>query len=143
MGGVYALNASTGAQIWKATGGSHSSPAVAGGVVYIGDSIQIVAFNASTGTKIWNYTFPPSEYYGISSPAIADGVVYAGNGLALYAFGTPIVTPSPLPPQEPFPTTTPSPLPPQEPFPTTCVAVVIVSVVVGVETSCLLQKCKR
>lgn len=102
---IYALNASSGALIWNATGGSSSSPAVAGGVVYIGDSYAIVAFNASTGTKLWNYTFPVSEYYGVSSPAIVDGVVYAGNGDALYAFDNSTVTPSPLPPQEPFPTT--------------------------------------
>jgi outer membrane protein assembly factor BamB len=104
-GNVYAFNASTGAQIWNATGGSSSSPAVAGGAVYLGDSYGILALNASTGTKIWNYTFPSVEYYMLSSPAIVDGVVYAGNGLSLYAFGTPTVTPSPLPSQEPFPTT--------------------------------------
>ena len=126
---IYALDASSGAQIWNATRGRSSSPAVAGGAVYIGDSIEILAFNASTGTKLWNYTFPVSEYYGVSSPAIVDGVVYAGNGDALYAFDNS--------------TFTPSPLPPQEPFPTTWVAAVIVSVIVGIGLLAYFKRRKR
>jgi outer membrane protein assembly factor BamB len=84
---MYALNASSGAQIWNVSGGSSSSPAVADSVVYIGDIVRIIAFNASTGNKIWNFTFPPTEYYGISSPAILNGVIYAAGGDAIYAFG--------------------------------------------------------
>ena len=39
-GNLYALNASTGALVWKYTGvtGTWSSPAVANGVVYVGSS---------------------------------------------------------------------------------------------------------
>ena len=38
-GNVYALNASTGAQLWSyPTGTSLSSPAVANGVVYVGSN---------------------------------------------------------------------------------------------------------
>ena len=58
-----------------------SSPAVANGVVYIGDGNgKVYALNASTGTQIWNYTTENSEYYEyITSPAVANGVVYVGS----------------------------------------------------------------
>jgi outer membrane protein assembly factor BamB len=87
-GNLYALNASTGVQLWKTNKGRFpSSPSVAGGVVYAGDSYGIIAVNASTGTKIWNYTFPEPEYYMPSCPAIMNNVIYCGNYLKLHAFG--------------------------------------------------------
>ena len=55
---LYALNASTGALLWKyATGGNvSSSPAVANGVVYIGsDDYDVYALNAGTGALLWKY----------------------------------------------------------------------------------------
>jgi len=83
-GKVYALNATTGAQIWNyATGGlfSRSSPAVAGGVVYVGQmnmyfGSNVSALNATTGAQIWNYT---TDGLLESSPAVAGGVVYIGS----------------------------------------------------------------
>jgi outer membrane protein assembly factor BamB len=93
---IWALNASTGAQIWcNPSDGSGCSPAVADGVVYIGGSWRIAAINASTGTKIWNFSFPPSEYYMDSSPAIVNGYVFASSGSGLYAFGDPAIVSSP------------------------------------------------
>ena len=56
---VYALNASTGALLWKYTTGYHvfSSPAVANGVVYVGSADNnLYALNASTGALLWKYT---------------------------------------------------------------------------------------
>jgi cell division septation protein DedD len=61
-----------------------SSPAVVGGVVYIGaDDGVAFALNATTGEKIWNYT---TIYQVQATPAIAGGVVYVGsNDGNLYA----------------------------------------------------------
>ena len=55
---LYALDASTGALLWKyATGdGTYSSPAVANGVVYVGsDDGNVYALNAGTGALLWKY----------------------------------------------------------------------------------------
>ena len=65
--------------IWKyATNGPvESSPAVAGGVVYVGsDDGNIYAFNATNGVQLWNYSTGNSVY---SSPAVVSGVVYVGS----------------------------------------------------------------
>jgi outer membrane protein assembly factor BamB len=79
-GKVYALNMSTGAQIWNYTTSSYiySSPAVSNNIVYIGcyDG-RVFALNQSTGKQIWNAT---AGSYIFSSPAISDGVVYIGGG---------------------------------------------------------------
>ncbi|MGA3192149.1 MAG: PQQ-binding-like beta-propeller repeat protein [Candidatus Bathyarchaeia archaeon] len=75
---VYALNATTGTQVWSyATRGMvRSSPAVAGGVVYVGsDDNNVYALNATTGTLVWSYTKGDS----VHSPAVAGDVVYVGS----------------------------------------------------------------
>ena len=54
-----------------------SSPAVAGGVVFVGSyDGKVYALNASTGALIWSYTTGASVF---SSPAVAGGVVYVGS----------------------------------------------------------------
>jgi outer membrane protein assembly factor BamB len=60
------------------TGGVvRSSPAVAGGTVYVGSSDNTVyALDAATGDKQWAFETGDSA---ISSPAVADGTVYIGN----------------------------------------------------------------
>jgi outer membrane protein assembly factor BamB len=73
--------------LWTfATGGdgeNFSSPAVADGVVYIGESNinsntnNLAALAASTGALLWNY---PEGTWMVSSPAIADEVVYETTG---------------------------------------------------------------
>src|ERR1039458_1179537 len=87
-GYLYALNASTGQQIWTAanTGAPiQSSPAVANGVVYVGSlDNNLYAFNASTGQQLWS---APTGGPINSSPAVANGVVYVGSqDNNLYAF---------------------------------------------------------
>ena len=65
--------------LWNYTAGGtvESSPAVVGGVVYIGsDDGNLYALQASNGQKIWNYT---TGSYIESSPCIANGVVYIGS----------------------------------------------------------------
>jgi uncharacterized repeat protein (TIGR01451 family) len=81
-GNVYALNASTGAQLWTyATGSAVSpSPAVANGVVYIdNDNGNLYALNASTGAKLWSFVVTRGRPE-ISSPTIVDGVLYIRAG---------------------------------------------------------------
>ena len=76
---MYALNANTGALLWKyATGGTvDSSPTVANGAVYIASNDGILyALNAGTGAKLWDFTTGDSAG---SSPAVANGVVYVGS----------------------------------------------------------------
>jgi outer membrane protein assembly factor BamB len=67
--------------LWSYTTGNYlesSSPAVAGGVVYVGSNDNnVYALNATTGALIWNYT--TGGGVGYSSPAVADGVVYVGS----------------------------------------------------------------
>ena len=54
-----------------------SSPAVAGGMVYVGSNDgNLYALDATTGIKIWNFTTGDAIW---SSPAIANGVVYVGS----------------------------------------------------------------
>ena len=55
---IYALDAATGAVVWKFLTGQpcESSPAVVDGVVYVGSIDQnVYALNATTGTSIWVY----------------------------------------------------------------------------------------
>ncbi len=67
------------------TGGSIvSSPAVAGGLVYVSSADhKLYALHAVTGTRKWSYT---TGYTIYSSPAVANGVVYVGSdNYKLYA----------------------------------------------------------
>jgi outer membrane protein assembly factor BamB len=87
-GKVYALNATTGKQIWNYTTGLFmgmfhgsvlSSPAVDGGVVFVGAyDGKVYALNATTGNQIWNYA---TGWDGlvVSSPAVDGGVVFVGS----------------------------------------------------------------
>jgi outer membrane protein assembly factor BamB len=54
-----------------------SSPAIAGGVAYVGsDNDDVYALNAATGAVLWSYATGGPVY---SSPAVAGGVVYVGS----------------------------------------------------------------
>jgi outer membrane protein assembly factor BamB len=77
-GDVFALNAKTGAEIWRYHNGADtlSSPAVANGKLYFGDTNGLHALNAKTGTLLWN--FPAGNLYG-NYPVVANGVVYTGS----------------------------------------------------------------
>jgi outer membrane protein assembly factor BamB len=66
--------------LWSYTTGDCvlSSPAVAGGMVFVGSNDnKVYALSAATGTEVWNYTTGGSV--GWSSPAVAGGVVYVGS----------------------------------------------------------------
>ncbi len=63
-------NYTTGGEIW-------SSPAIAGGKVYVGSNdYNVYCLNATTGTKIWNYTTGDAI---TASPAVVGGKVYIGS----------------------------------------------------------------
>lgn len=92
MGGadntLYALNAGTGAVVWKkaVSGVEYKALAVGNSMLYIGSDNNIVyAFNAQTGAQIWTFT-ANGTFSVAASPAIANGVVYIGDfGTDLYA----------------------------------------------------------
>lgn len=91
--GVYALNATSGAQLWNYNIGysSGASPVVVGGVVYyVPEEDNLYALNATSGAEIWNCTtgIPIGVLINVDSPpAVVDGVVYLGSdGGNFYAF---------------------------------------------------------
>jgi serine/threonine-protein kinase len=90
-GNVYALDAQSGQENWAfPTGRSmasssqgrppppiSSSPAVVGGVVYVGSiDHNVYALDAQSGQKKWAFQ---TGFLVVSSPAVADGVVYVGS----------------------------------------------------------------
>jgi eukaryotic-like serine/threonine-protein kinase len=89
-GYIYALNASSGTQLWNRTvdelyGLSVSSPAVVDGVIYFRSWVGVdYALNASNGEEIWNF----SDGYSCSSPAVVNGVFYARSTGAVTALNS-------------------------------------------------------
>lgn len=83
---IFAFDAKTGEEKWRAqTGGPvESSPAVSGGLVYIGnDAGFVVAVDQETGDQKWQFQASDAV---ISSPAVANGMVYFGsNDQKVYA----------------------------------------------------------
>ena len=93
---LYALNATTGAFLWKYNTMERndyvsSSPAVSNGVVYIGGlKTKIHAVDAYSGELLWKYRLPIRSTVRSSissSAAVADGIIYIGNmDGTVYAF---------------------------------------------------------
>lgn len=85
-GGVYAIDAATGAQRWRFETGDvvHASPAVVDGVVYVGSwDSHFYAIDARSGLERWRHaTGKDPKYFnqvGIQSSAtVVDGTVYFG-----------------------------------------------------------------
>ena len=87
----YALDASTGAELWSFplggyVPGTQAAPAVANGVVYVTSKDGLFhAVDASSGGELWSF-----DINGGSPPTVANGRVYVGSS-ALdgngYAFG--------------------------------------------------------
>ena len=75
---IYALNASTGVELWSyLTGGPvDSCPAVYDGIVYVGSTGgNLYALNALTGSQVWIYS---ANGLIFGSPAVAGGLVFDG-----------------------------------------------------------------
>ncbi|HVC71643.1 MAG TPA: PQQ-binding-like beta-propeller repeat protein [Acidimicrobiales bacterium] len=89
-GNLNAVNAATGATVWKepvsnydgiANSVSRTSPAVSGGVVYVGDQngAHLMAIKAGTGALIWRTQLDTHPSAIITqSPLVDKGVVYVG-----------------------------------------------------------------
>lgn len=77
---AFAINASTGAQIWGQHFGDavFGSPAVANGIVYVGvyqTAPTLYALNATNGTQLWS----ASNLCGTGSATVVNNVVYMGD----------------------------------------------------------------
>lgn len=89
-GYVYKVNATTGAQIWRATTGGavNSSPALALGTntVLVGSNDDyLYALNMTTGALLWRYQTGGQVS---SSPAVANGKAFVGSlDFKMYAVG--------------------------------------------------------
>jgi len=73
-----ALDAKTGTELWSTYTGADTltSPAVADGMVYIGDQRGAHALDAATGAIVWDY--PAGDLYAYTV-AVANHVIYAGS----------------------------------------------------------------
>lgn len=83
VGDVAALDATTGAVLWKVrpAGPMRGAPTVANGQIYaITQDNQIYAFNAEDGKTVWNEagTLENSGIFGVAAPSVAQGTVVAG-----------------------------------------------------------------
>jgi outer membrane protein assembly factor BamB len=76
----FALNAKTGAVIWKfRPGGVFNSPVVLDGRVYFGaNDGDVYALDATTGSLVWK--FPTGNLSSLLNPAVANGHVYITAG---------------------------------------------------------------
>lgn len=78
-GGVAALDARTGTQLWRSDSSANgfSHPSVANGVVYFGFSNSgggIAAFDAQMGIQLWSY-----DQAGYATAIIVNGMVFTGS----------------------------------------------------------------
>jgi outer membrane protein assembly factor BamB len=78
---AYSLDAATGTMLWQKSLDVFqvSTPAVAGGLVYVGDFVNgfVYALRAGNGSTAWR--FDTNGGLTDSSPAVAGGVVYIGD----------------------------------------------------------------
>jgi outer membrane protein assembly factor BamB len=86
-GKLYAVDASTGSELWAFDLGAEgiTASAVANGAVYVSgrENKMIYALDATTGVEKWHYKCDGTISL---SPIIADGVLYVGTWSKLYAF---------------------------------------------------------
>lgn len=77
-GYVYALDAMTGDEHWRADlGTNEDTPAIAGDTLFINDGNgTMLALDAATGTERWRFAEPVAPR---STPIVVDGVLYAGS----------------------------------------------------------------
>ncbi len=88
-GPLYALDASTGALLWKRwLGGenSYSGAMVAGGVVYVPVQTKLFALDAATGATLWKKLADHSAVACVSTPATSNGLVVVTTFDGVWAF---------------------------------------------------------
>ena len=80
-GGVFALNPTTGKQIWHYTaspaGGASKGVAYGDGMIFYGQQANLIALNAKTGAFVWKTLVDPGKAAGIT---IAPQFVGASAG---------------------------------------------------------------
>ena len=90
-GGVYAVNASTGALVWESLriSGVSGSPIIANGLLYVStDDGYFNVLNATNGMEVWK-----KQIFGEgASPTVANGVVYVGGGRFGYFYAFNAIT---------------------------------------------------
>jgi eukaryotic-like serine/threonine-protein kinase len=149
---VYALNAGNGDQLWNYTNewpGTiiWSSPAIAGGAVYVscnGNPGLLYALNVTNGIQLWQYQ-PVFNYENnnasdtfASSPVVVNGVVYIGsNDATIYAIGgTPASNSSP----SPILTPTASSSPPVPEYPYQMIVIMLVVFIITILSAVIISK---
>lgn len=86
-GAVIALDAATGAQVWRTPipGDPYSTPVLSGNTLALSvDGGTVQAMRADTGAPLWTYR-PPNWRVGLSPVASANGLLYVGAERTLYA----------------------------------------------------------
>jgi outer membrane protein assembly factor BamB len=99
--GVYAVNASTGEEVWRSNPFfAQASPAIVAGVIYVGaNDGNIYALDAQTGILVQQYN---AGTFIRGQTTIANGVIYVGTGNGnIIAIGNPVNVPAP--PADPEP----------------------------------------
>jgi outer membrane protein assembly factor BamB len=87
-GVVYCLDRASGAKVWEFSDGkkmkqAFSSPALAGGRLYIGEGLhqdsncKVYCLDAATGEKVWEHQ---TQSHTEATPRVLDGKVYCGAG---------------------------------------------------------------
>jgi outer membrane protein assembly factor BamB len=87
VGALMALDAKTGAQVWRAplTGDPYSQPVLAGGNVVLSvDGGWVVALRPQDGAQVWRYQ-PPNLRVSLSGVDTAGGLLYLATERTLYA----------------------------------------------------------
>ncbi|UPW02124.1 PQQ-binding-like beta-propeller repeat protein [Halorussus gelatinilyticus] len=80
--GIFAIDAETGAERWRASVSDPGAVAVADGTAFVAGEEGVLGFDAATGEKRWRAAVA-TTYDG--SPVVADGTVYVPAGLSLVA----------------------------------------------------------
>ncbi len=74
---IYAFNEANGQIIWRyKTADVITTPAVVGGVLYVGANYSINALNAYSGNLLWSFC---TGWRVESSPTVANGIIYVGS----------------------------------------------------------------
>jgi outer membrane protein assembly factor BamB len=83
-GVVWAFDAATGASLWSVdlgTAAIDTAPALASGLVFVGNCDTLFALRAADGTTAWSTTIVIQGAHGcdLTSPTVASGLVFVGS----------------------------------------------------------------
>jgi len=82
-GVLVAIDAASGDELWRRSGGFDGTPVVADGRVFAAsldmEGATLYALDLASGDELWSTPVSPSGRGGIPTPAVADGVVYTAE----------------------------------------------------------------